>query len=148
MTVRRREPRNIEECENPDCTGCPYCDAMGFTRPRRKKKTMAQKRKKKTASKKRASRKPSKRSTSKRRSGKKRAGKKRARRSGVSMTATVKSICTAFPRECVAAGKKHARALRLYGHTVDRYFRSTQRVGKALLRFTSDKRTGKTSVSF
>lgn len=103
---------------------------------------MAQKRKK-TASKKRASRKPGKRSTSK-----KRFGKKRARRSGVSMTATAKSICTAFPRECVAAGKKHAHALRLYGHTVPRYFRSSQRVGKALLRFVTDKRTGKTTVSF
>lgn len=104
----------------------------------RKKKTMAQKRKKKTTSKKRASRKPSKRSTS----------KKRARRSGVSMTATVKSICSAFPRECVAAGKKHAKALRLYGHTAGRYFRSTQRVGKALLRFVTDTRSGKTTVSF
>lgn len=43
MTIRRREPKNIEECENPDCTGCAYCDAMGWTRRSRKKNPMAKK---------------------------------------------------------------------------------------------------------
>lgn len=23
----------LEECEDNDCTGCPYCDAMGYTAP-------------------------------------------------------------------------------------------------------------------
>lgn len=25
-------PAGIEECENNDCTGCAFCDAMGYTR--------------------------------------------------------------------------------------------------------------------
>ena len=23
----------LEECEDNDCAGCPYCDAMGYTAP-------------------------------------------------------------------------------------------------------------------
>jgi hypothetical protein len=23
----------LEECEDNDCSGCPYCDAMGYTHP-------------------------------------------------------------------------------------------------------------------
>ena len=106
---------------------------------------MAQKRKKKTASKKRrATGKPGKRRASK--STKRRASKKRARREYVEMNASAKAICSAFPRECIAAGKKHAAALKTYGHTTGRFFSTTQRVGKTLLRFTTDKVRHQTRV--
>jgi hypothetical protein len=107
---------------------------------------MAQKRKKKTASKKRAAtRKPGKRRASKTR--KRRASKKRGSNSRLSLTTNAKTLVRAFPVAMKAAAKKHARALRLYGHTVTTWFVTSQKVGKALVRFTTNVNTGKTAIS-
>lgn len=103
---------------------------------------MAQKRKK-TTSKKRASRKPGQRSTSKKRSGKKR----RPSPSGIKLTTNAKTLVKAFPVAMKAAAKKHARALRMFGHTHSTWFVTNQKVGKALVRFTTNLKTRKTAIS-
>jgi hypothetical protein len=136
MTIRRREPRNVAECENPDCTGCAYCDAMGWTR-RPRKNPMAKKRKKKVA-KKRLSR-PSPR----------RAQKRRTPKIQVRFAAPAVALFSReYPEQLVTALKHHLRGITPAPGGMRSAIVGFYRIKGTMLSFTTEVGKRVTTIAF